>query len=167
MEAGNLKMEANCMSAKLRDTIFSCEMDFLELPTLGKLLDSKETSISYLLRVYLVVDMQQRTCTSVTWQMFVLPCAHVCAIICTMRHDVYEYIDPCFHVSTQQLIYSGQFQSLPTHNMPKVCEDGSLQDRVGNLFPVLQPPYVRHPPERPQQRCIETQFSHKRAIHCS
>ena len=39
-------------------------------------------------------------CTCMTWQIFELPCAHVCAIIGTMIHNVYEYIDPCFHVTT-------------------------------------------------------------------
>ncbi|RVW35722.1 hypothetical protein CK203_093610 [Vitis vinifera] len=51
--------------------------------------------------------------------------------------------------------------------MPKVCEAGTLQDGQGNVFPSLQPPQVRRPPGRPRQRCIESQFSHKRAIHCS
>ncbi|RVW88786.1 hypothetical protein CK203_034725 [Vitis vinifera] len=117
--------------------------------------------------VYLVVDMQQHKCTCLTWQMSGLPCPHVCAVIRTLRHDVYDYIDPCFKVSTQQLIYSGQFQPLPTHNMPKVCEAGTLQDGQGNVFPSLQPPQVRRPPGRPRQKRIESQFSHKRAIHCS
>ena len=98
--------------------------------------------------------------------MFRLPCPHVCVVI-ILRHDVYDYIDPCFKVSTQHLIYSGQFQPLPTHNMPKVCEAGTLQDGQGKVFPSLQPPQVRRPPGRPRQRCIELQFSHKRAIHCS
>ena len=89
--------------------------------------------------VYLVVDMNQCMCTCMTWKMSGLPCSHVCAVIHTLRHDVYEYIDPCFHVSTQHLIYSGQFQPLPTHNILKVCDDGNLQDCVGNFFPALQP----------------------------
>ncbi|RVW39227.1 hypothetical protein CK203_112427 [Vitis vinifera] len=89
--------------------------------------------------VYLVVDMNQHTCTCMTWKMSSLPCAHVCAVILTLRHDVYDYIDPCFHVSLQDLIYSSQFQPLPTHNMPKLCDDGSLQDCTGNSFPAFQP----------------------------
>ena len=117
--------------------------------------------------VYLVVDMQQHKCTCLTWQMFGLPCAHVCAVIRPLRHDVYEYISPCFHVSTQHLIYSGQFQPLPMHNMSKVCENGTLQDGRCNVFPSLQPPQMRRPPERPRKRHIESQFSHKRVIHCS
>ena len=117
--------------------------------------------------VYLVGDINQRTCTCMTWKMSGLPCSHVCAVIRTLRHDVYEYINPCFHVSMQHFIYSGQLQPLPTHNMLKVCDDGSLQDCVGNFFPALQPPHVRRPPGRPRQKRIESQFSHKRAIHYS
>ena len=88
--------------------------------------------------------------------MYELPCVHVCVVICTMRHDVHEYIDPCFHVSTQHLIYLGKFQPLPTYNMPKACEDRSLQDGVDNLFPALQPVHVRRPLGRPRQRHIES-----------
>ncbi|RVW14793.1 hypothetical protein CK203_091052 [Vitis vinifera] len=55
---------------------------------------------------------------------------------------------------TFKLIYSGQFQPLPTHNMPKVCEAGTLQDGQGNVFPSLQPPQVRRPPGRPRQKLV-------------
>ena len=41
-----------------------------------------------------------------TWQMSDLPCSHVCVVIRTLRHNMYQYIDPCFHVSMQHLIYS-------------------------------------------------------------
>ncbi|KAL6348604.1 hypothetical protein AAG906_016124 [Vitis piasezkii] len=123
--------------------------------------------------VYLVVDMQQHKCTCLTRQMSKLPCAHVCVVIRTLRHNVYEYIDPCFHVSTQHLIYRlllkserqldmnhpihqvgtnhllVWFQPLPTHNIPKVCNDESLQDGRGNLFLSLQPSQVRRLPGRP------------------
>ena len=71
-------------------------------------------------KVYLVVDMQQHKCTYMIWKMFI-------------------WFDPCFHISTQHLIYSGQFQPLPTHKMPKVCKDGSFQDGGGNLFLGFQP----------------------------
>ncbi|RVW53409.1 hypothetical protein CK203_085009 [Vitis vinifera] len=191
MEAKHHKMKANFAAVRvqlvdakifrspleclrnLADLVFTCEMDFLELPTLGKLLDSKETSISYLLRAFdgkskvkdhlewdESVDIQQHKCTCLTWQMSGLPCPHVCVVIRTLRHDVYDYIDPCFKVSTQHLIYSGQFQPLPTHNMPKVCEARTLQNGQGNVFPSLQPPQVRRPPGRPGKGVL----SHNLAI---
>ncbi|RVW25113.1 hypothetical protein CK203_112537 [Vitis vinifera] len=64
-------------------------------------------------------------------------------------------------------MFTRQFQPLPTHNMSKVCDDGSLQDCAGDFFPTLQPSHMRRHPGRPSQRRIESQFSHKRAIHCS
>ncbi|RVW75287.1 hypothetical protein CK203_055327 [Vitis vinifera] len=134
------------------------------LEKLKGILDGQEVFIG---DVYLVVDMQQHKCTCLTWQMSRLPCPHVCVVICTLRHDVYDYIDPCFKVSTQHLILLGSVSTITTHNMPKVCEAGTLQDGQGNVFPSLQPLQVRRPPERPRQRRIESQFRHKRAIHCS
>ena len=34
--------------------------------------------------VYLVVDINQCTCTCMTWKMSGLPCSHVCAVIYTL-----------------------------------------------------------------------------------
>ena len=70
--------------------------------------------------VFLVVNMNDRSCDCMAWKMSGLPCAHACAVIRTMRQDVYEYLDICHHISTQNLIYSSQFQPLETHNMPKL-----------------------------------------------
>lgn len=50
--------------------------------------------------IYLVVDMKQRTCTCMTLKMSEFPCVHAYAIIYMMRHHVYEYVNPCYHVST-------------------------------------------------------------------
>ena len=76
--------------------------------------------------VYLVVDMNERSCSCMSWQMSCLPCAHACAVIRYSKQDVYDYVDTCFLLSTHNLIYSGQFQPLATHNMPKPSDDGSF-----------------------------------------
>ena len=117
--------------------------------------------------VYLVVDMNERSCSCMSWQMSSLPCAHACAVIRYSKQDVYDYVDTCFLLSTHNLIYSGQFQPLATHNMPKPSDDGSLQDGECHSYPTLLPPNVKRPPGRPRQSCIESQFAHKRPIHCS
>ena len=95
--------------------------------------------------VYLVVDMNERSCSCMSWQMSGLPCAHACAVIRYSKQDVYDYVDTCFLLSTHNLIYSGQFQPLATHNMPKPSDDGSLQDGEGHSYPTLLPPNVKRP----------------------
>ena len=86
----------------------------------------------FISEVYLVVDMNERSCSCMSWKMSRLPCAHTCVIIHYSKQDVYEYVDTCFHVSTQNLIYSSQFQPLATHNMLKPSVDGILQDGEGH-----------------------------------
>ena len=117
--------------------------------------------------VYFVVDMNERSCSCMSWKMFGLPCAHACDVIRYSKHDVYEYVDTCFLVSTHNLIYFGQFQLLATHNMPKPSADGSLQDGEGHSYPTLLPLNVKKPPGRPRQIRIESQLALKRPIHCS
>ncbi|RVW98264.1 hypothetical protein CK203_034320 [Vitis vinifera] len=53
-EGSSARMQSSVVSAINEEEVksFSDFYDFLELPTLGKLLDSKETSISYLLRAF-------------------------------------------------------------------------------------------------------------------
>ena len=84
------------------------------------------------------------------------PCAYAWAVIRYSKQDVYEYVDTCFHVLTHNLIYSGQFQQLETHNMPKSFVDRSLQDGEGHSYPTPLPPNVKRPPGRPRQRRIES-----------
>ena len=75
--------------------------------------------------------------------------------------------DICQHVSTQNLIYSSQFQPLETHNMPKLSIDRSFEKGEGHSFPTLLPPKVKQTLGRPRQRHIKSQFPHKRAVHSS
>ena len=117
--------------------------------------------------VFWVVNMNDRSCDCMVCKMFGLSCAHACDVIRTTRQDIYEYVDICHHVSTQNLIYSSQFQPLATHKMPKLSANRSLEDGEGHSFPTLLPPKVKRHPGRPLQRHIESKFAHKRAIHCS
>ncbi|RVX13477.1 hypothetical protein CK203_020942 [Vitis vinifera] len=64
--------------------------------------------------------------------------------ICCRYESTYVYLHDMANVRfamCTHLIYSGQFQPLPTHNMLKLCDDGSLQDCAGNSFPAFQPPH--------------------------
>ena len=93
--------------------------------------------------VFLVVNMNDRSRDCMAWKMSGLQCAHACVVIRKMRQDVYEYVDRCQHISTQNLIYSGQFQPLEMHNMPKLSVDSSLEDGESHSFPTLLPPKVK------------------------
>ena len=39
--------------------------------------------------VFVVFNMNDRYCDCMAWKMFGFPCAHACAVIQTMRQDVY------------------------------------------------------------------------------
>ena len=92
------------------------------------------------MKVYVNVNLREHTCTCKAWQMVGIPCEHACTAIRKMKQDVYEYVDSCFKLPMQELIYSGHFNSIPNHNMPIVDADGCVRDAQGRLYPSLKPP---------------------------
>ena len=44
------------------------------------------------------VNLLQRTCTCQKWKLYKIPCSHVIAVCIRYRHDVDQYIDPCYSV---------------------------------------------------------------------
>ncbi|RVW22032.1 hypothetical protein CK203_105178 [Vitis vinifera] len=111
------------------------------------------------MKVYVDVNLRERTCTCKAWKMVGIPCEHACATIRQMKQDVYEYVDSYFKLPMQELIYFGHFNSIPNHNMPTVDVDGCVRDDQGCLYPSLKPPCSKRPPGRPRHRQIESQFS--------
>ncbi|RVW64516.1 hypothetical protein CK203_040357 [Vitis vinifera] len=108
------------------------------------------------MKVYVDVNLRERTCTCKAWQMAGIPCEHACAAIRQMKQDVYEYVDSYFKLPMQELICSGHFNSIPNHNMPIVDADGCVRDAQGRLYPSLKPPCSKRPPGRPRHRRIES-----------
>ena len=58
------------------------------------------------MKVYVDMNLGERTCTCKAWQMVGIPCVHACAAIREMKHDVYEYVNSYFKLPMQELIYS-------------------------------------------------------------
>ena len=92
------------------------------------------------MKVYVDVNLRERTCTCKAWKMVRIPCEHACVAIREMKQDVYEYVDSYFKLPMQELIYSGQFNSIPNHNMPTIDVDGCVRDAQGRLYSSLKPP---------------------------
>ncbi|RVW62865.1 hypothetical protein CK203_060357 [Vitis vinifera] len=82
------------------------------------------------MKVYVDVNLRERTCTCKAWQMAGIPCEHACATIRQMKQDVYEYVDSYFKLPMQELIYSRHFNSIPNHNMPIVDADGCVRSLI-------------------------------------
>lgn len=57
--------------------------------------------------------------------------------------------------------------TLVTHDMPTVHVDDSVCDNLGHIFPPLLPSLTKHPPRRPKNGRIESQFMSKKTICCS
>ena len=67
-------------------------------------------------KAFLEVDLMERTCTCKAWQMYGIPCDHVCAAIRRMGFDVSDYVDDWYKYNLQEKIYSGSMRTLVTHD---------------------------------------------------
>ena len=100
------------------------------------------------------VDIKEQSCTCRGWQMSGIPCDHACAVLLSIGQNVADFVDEIFKSPAQQLVYSGTFHGIETHDMPKVQDDGVVRDVIGNVFFSLNPPCVKRPPGRPRKKRI-------------
>ena len=78
-----------------------------------------------------------------------------------------DFVDDQFKLPTQYLIYSGFFQGIETHDMPKFDVDGVIRDVLGNEYLSLNPPCSKQPLGRLRKKRIQSQFQDKCTVYCS
>ena len=113
------------------------------------------------------VDIKERSYTCCGWKMSSIPCDHACTILLSIGQNVADFVDEIFKSPTQKLVYSSTFHGIETHYMPKVQDEGVVQDVIGNEFFFLKPPHTKRSPRRPRKKCIESQFQDKHTAFCS
>ena len=102
------------------------------------------------------VDSKEQSCTCRGWKLSGIPCDHACIILLSIGQNVMDFVDEIFKSPAQQLVYSGTFHGIETHNMPKVQDDGVVRDVIGNVFFSLKPPRVKRLLGRPRKKRIES-----------
>ena len=66
------------------------------------------------------VDIKEQSCTCCGWQMSSIPCDHACVVLLSIGQNVADFVDEIFKSTALQLVYSGTFHGIETHDMPKV-----------------------------------------------
>ncbi|XP_034674228.1 uncharacterized protein LOC117905411 [Vitis riparia] len=95
------------------------------------------------------------------------PCEHAAAVILSIGQNVVDFVQDWYKFPMQELIYSGSFSGIETHDMPMVGNDGLVRSITGEVFLSLNPPHTKRPPGRPRKKRIESQFQDKRTVSCS
>ncbi|KAL4385131.1 hypothetical protein GQ457_15G028750 [Hibiscus cannabinus] len=89
-----------------------------------------------------VVDLNQISCTCRKWDLTGIPCGHAASVFRLNNLKPEDYVNECYHNSTQLAIYS---------NMIKPIKGPNQWDLVTNMEPIL-PPIIRRPPGRPTKK---------------
>ncbi|XP_034710658.1 uncharacterized protein LOC117933406 [Vitis riparia] len=115
---------------------------------------------------FLNVDIMKRTCTCRGWEMLGIPCEHATTVILSIGQNVVDFVQDWYKFPMQELIYSGSFSGIETHDMPMVANDGLVRSITGEVFLSLNPPHTKRPSSRPRKKRIESQFQDKRIVSC-
>ena len=91
-----------------------------------------------------------------TWKMSRLPCEHACAIIQSIGQNSIDFVDEWFTLPKQEIIYSGNFCGIETHDMPTIGDDGLVRSLKGDIILTLNPPCTKRLLGRPRKKRIES-----------
>ncbi|KAL4348838.1 hypothetical protein GQ457_17G010250 [Hibiscus cannabinus] len=89
-----------------------------------------------------VVDLVERSCSCRKWDLTGIPCPHAASVFRLNNLKPEDYVNECYHNSTQLAIYS---------NMIKPIKGPLQWASVTDMEPVL-PPIIRRPPGRPAKK---------------
>ncbi|KAK8672269.1 hypothetical protein V6N13_110642 [Hibiscus sabdariffa] len=91
-----------------------------------------------------VVDLEARVCSCRKWDLTGITCAHAISAMLSIQHSPENYVDSCYHRTTQINLYSNYiFPIRGTNQWEQVSEIESL--------PIL-PPIQRRPTGRPKKK---------------
>ena len=79
---------------------------------------------------FLNVDIMKCTCICRSWEMLGVPCERATSVILSIGHNVAD----CYKFPMQELIYTGSFSSLETHDMPFMDDYGLVWSIIGEVF---------------------------------
>ena len=67
-------------------------------------------------------------------------CEHVVVVILFIGQNVADFVQDWYKFPMQELIYSGSFSGIETHDMPMVANDGLVRSITGEVFSLLTLP---------------------------
>ncbi|KAK8651093.1 hypothetical protein V6N13_140707 [Hibiscus sabdariffa] len=89
-----------------------------------------------------VVDLVERSCSCRKWDLTGIPCSHAASVFRLNNLKPEDYVNECYHNSTQLAIYS---------NMIRPIKGPFQWTLVTDMEPIL-PPIIRRPPGRPTKK---------------
>ncbi|RVW81016.1 hypothetical protein CK203_045421 [Vitis vinifera] len=116
---------------------------------------------------FLNVDIMKRTCTCRGWEMLGIPCEHAATVILSIGQNVVDFVQDWYKFPMQELIYSGSFSGIETHDMPMVANDGLVRSITGEVFLSLNPPHTKRPPGNQERSALSPNFKINGLSSCS
>ena len=107
-------------------------------------------------RVFVIVDLINRTCTCKARKMSRIHYEHSCAVIQSIGQNVVEFIDELFTFSKQNLIFNGEFCGIESHDMTTIGDVGLVQSLTSGFVFSLNPPCMKRSPGRPRKKSIKS-----------
>ncbi|KAL7255063.1 hypothetical protein ACSBR1_009262 [Camellia fascicularis] len=105
----------------------------------------------------ILVDVNSRTCSCYQWQVNGFPCSHAVVSFCNNERNIYDSIEPYYHVSEFKASYSESIHPIPIVEKPIVTPTNYL----------IAPPVVKRLLGRPKRKRIPSRKEVVQRIQCS
>ncbi|XP_028784192.1 uncharacterized protein LOC114740238 [Neltuma alba] len=115
------------------------------------------------MRGALYVNIQSYEYTCATWQMTGILCPHACATIKVVHANVYDFMEDCYKITSQEKIYGNTM--IPVVTIDKPNPNDYMLENITNQV-LLYPPTTSRPSGRPRIRRRESQFQNRKIYHC-
>ncbi|CAL8169348.1 unnamed protein product [Prunus armeniaca] len=108
---------------------------------------------------FVMVDLEQRTCSCRLWQIDGFPCTHAVAAILAKKDSIYDYVECYYRTDFFRKAYES-----PIFPIPDIGKGlGSNSFAAG----VVLPPITKRPAGRPPTKRIKAFGEFKRPLKCS
>ncbi|XP_028755638.1 uncharacterized protein LOC114715006 [Neltuma alba] len=101
------------------------------------------------------VDLGTYTCSCAAWQMLGISCPHACIAIKSMHRNVYDFVENCYKITSQEKIYLRCIIPVVIINRPD--PNTILIENISEQI-FLFPPQTVRPTRRPRANRRESQF---------
>ncbi|XP_028059387.1 uncharacterized protein LOC114263088 [Camellia sinensis] len=132
-------------------------VDSLKLTKSWDVIVASDTMLEVHSSISFYVDIGRRTCSCHEWQLNSFPCCHVVHALCSGARDVYDFIDPFFHVDYFRESYKESVYLVPSSE--RFDFDG-----VGNS--IIKPPITKKQPGRNKKKMIPSKGENVKQIKC-
>ncbi|KAL7251259.1 hypothetical protein ACSBR1_013148 [Camellia fascicularis] len=156
-QLSNRRAESKRWTTKLCPVMKKKLVDSLKLAKSWDVIVASDTVLELYSSISFYVDIGRQTCSCHEWQLNGFPCCHVVHALRSSGRDVYDFINPFFHVDCFRESYKESVYPVPSSERFDFDGAGSS---------IIKPPITKKQPGRNKKKRIPSRGENVKQIKC-